>query len=76
MGFGGQQSAPLPEPEPIPQTPQDDDPDGIFEAQRVIRANKEREGAQGHLLSGGHQGDTSDPGTTRKTLQPQGDLLG
>ena len=36
MGFG-QPSAPVPEPEPIPQAPQDDDPDGILEAQRDPR---------------------------------------
>ena len=75
MGGGQVQSAPPPPPEPIPQVPQDDDPNGIMEAQRTIRANRNREGSQKHLLTGSSMGDTSDPGVTRARLTPTEGLL-
>lgn len=76
MGFGGGGSVQQPpEAEPVQPVPTEDDPKGIEEQRAAAKRAGEQEGYEGSLLTpGGHRGDTSDPGTKRKTLV--GNLIG
>lgn len=66
MGFGS--SNKTPDPEPIPPVPSRDHPNRLeVEKQAQTRA-KSQKGYGGHLLSGGHKGDTSSGGTSKPSL--------
>ncbi len=67
MGMGGS-STPTPTPEPVPQVPVQDSPNSLEVARNDVRRAKGQDGHSGHLLSGGHKGDTSKPNVKRAGL--------
>ena len=68
MGMGGGGSRPTPEPEPVPQVPIQDSPNSLEVARQDVRRAQKQDGHSGHLLSGGHKGDTSKPKVSRAKL--------